>query len=363
MQKKDYYEILGIAKNADKEEIKKAYHRLAHKHHPDKTQGDEQKFKEINEAYQVLINDKKRAEYDRYGRVFSENQGGGEAQDQGFDFDFGSFGNEGFKDFDFSDVFGNFFGGGFESGTKKRVKRGRDVHIDIEISFKEMVFGAERRVVLNKPSICRICGGEGAESGTEYKSCELCRGTGTIKENRRSFFGSVTSLRECGKCRGAGKIPQRLCKNCGGVGIIKKNEEITIKIPSGIDDGEMIKFTGKGEDVAKGIGGDLYVKIHINKHHFFAREGNNIFMTLDIPITDAILGEEKTINLFDEETIKLKIPRGTDSEDILRIKGKGILLEHNRGRGDLLIKIKARTPKKLSNRAKQLIEELKKEGV
>ncbi len=360
---KNYYEILGIAKNADKEEIKKAYHKLAHKFHPDKTQGgDEQKFKEINEAYQILINDKKRAEYDRYGRVFSENQGG-TSQDQGFDFDFGSFGNEGFKDFDFSDVFGSFFGGGgFESGTKKRVKRGRDVYIDVEISFKEMVFGTERRVVLNKPSVCRVCGGEGAEPGTEYKSCELCRGTGTIKENRRSFFGSITSLRECGKCNGVGKIPQKICKNCGGIGVIKRSEEITIKIPPGIDDMEMIKFSGKGEDVAKGISGDLYVKIHVSKHHLFMREGNNILMTLDIPLTDAILGEEKTINLFDEEIIKLKIPRGTDSEDILRIKGKGIFLERG-GRGDLLIKIKARTPKKLSYRAKQLIEELKKEGI
>src|SRR3989338_7034337 len=195
---KDYYEILGVAKNAGKEDIKKAYHKLAHKYHPDKSGGDENKFKEINEAYQVLINDKKRAEYDRYGRVFSDYAGGGPKQeDFGFGFDFGGF-NEGFKDFDFSDVFGDFFG--FQTGQRRRTQRGRDIYIDIEISFKEVVFGALRRVVLNKLSACEACKGTGAESESDFVNCAACQGSGTIRETRKSIFGSVTGLKECAKC-------------------------------------------------------------------------------------------------------------------------------------------------------------------
>lgn len=366
---KDYYEILGVAKNAGKEDIKKAYHKLAHKFHPDKSGGDEKKFKEINEAYQVLINDKKRAEYDRYGRVFSDYAGGAAGQEGfGFDFsagggpssgwDFGGF-EDGFKDFDFSDVFGDFFG--FQAGGRKRPQRGRDIYIDIEISFKEMVFGAERRVVLNKLNICEICNGGGAEPGSDFAACGTCQGSGTVRESRRSFFGSVTSLKECVKCRGLGKIPQKICKECRGAGVLRKNEEISIKVPAGIQNGEMIKFSGKGEAVSRGISGDLYVKVRSASHPLFVREGNNILMTLDIPISEVILGGERQINLLDE-ALKIKIPKGTDSEDILRIRGKGIVYDRG-GRGDLLIKIKVRTPKKLSSRAKQLIEELQKEGI
>jgi len=355
---KNYYEILGISKNASKEDIKKAYRRLAHQYHPDKTSGDktkEEKFKEINEAYQVLTNDKKRAEYDRYGRVFSDYSGGQSQEDFGFDFE----GFDGaFRDFDFSDVFGDIFGFG---NRGKRMNRGRDIHIDVEISFKEMVFGAERRMVLNKPSLCEFCQGSGVEPGSDFAACEICRGSGTVREIKRSFFGSVTSLKECDKCRGKGKIPQKYCKECRGLGVIKKTEEILIKVPAGIQSGEMIKFSGKGEAVQSGVSGDLYVKVHVAKHPVFIREGQNILMTLDIPLTEAILGGERQINLLDE-AIKIKIPKGTDSEDILRIRNKGIAEERG-ARGDLLIKIKARTPKKLSSRAKQLIEELQKEGI
>jgi len=359
---KNFYDILGVPKNAKKEEIKKAYHKLAHKHHPDKSGGDDQRFKEINEAYQVLMDDKKRTEYDRYGRVFSDNSGGNAGREDGFGFEWsgnGS-GNENFQGFDFSEIFEDFFG--FENnGRGRKMERGRDVFIDIEISFKEVIFGAERRVMINKPTICEMCHGNGAEPKSELLNCETCNGTGKIREMKKSFFGSVVSMRECSRCKGKGKIPQKFCENCKGVGILKKNEEILIKVPAGIENGEMIKISGRGESVVSGISGDLYIKIHVAKEAEFSREGMNILMTLDIPITDAILGGERIINLFGEK-LKVKIPKGTDSEDILKIKDKGIVY-NNKMRGYLLIKIKARTPKKLSRRAEDLINELKKEGI
>lgn len=352
---RDYYEILGIPKNAKKEEIKKAYHKLAHKYHPDKSGGDVEKFKEINEAYQILTNDKKRAEYDRYGRVFSDFNGGGNGaggeQFGGFDFN-------GFEGFDLSDIFENFFGGG---AKRQKVERGRDVFIDIEITFKEMAYGTERRVILNKPSLCEVCNGSGAGPNTEILKCEICNGTGQTKEVKRSIFGSITNVTECGRCRGTGKIPKEFCKNCRGAGVLKKSEEIFVKIPAGIENGEMIKITGKGEAVTRGISGDLYIKIHMAKDPVFSREGYNILMNLDIPISQAILGGERVISFFGE-SLKIKIPQGIDSEDILKIKGKGIIY-NNKVRGDLLIRIKVHTPKKLSKKAQELIEELKKEGI
>lgn len=359
---RDYYEILGIPKNAKKEEIKKAYHKLAHKYHPDKSGGDEQKFKEINEAYQVLADDKKRAEYDRYGRVFSDSSRGtnGYENGAGYGFNFEGFENA-FKDFDFSDIFEDFFAGGRGSARARRTERGRDVFIDIEISFKEMVFGAERRVVLNKPSLCEVCRGTGADPKSEMRTCEVCKGAGSVKENKRSIFGTIATVSECGKCKGRGKIPDKFCEVCRGEGVLKKSEEIIIKIPPGIDSGEMIKISGKGEAVANGISGDLYVKIHVQKDSSLVREGYNIIMNLDIPMSEAILGGERVIN-FLGENLKIKIPKGTDSEDILKLKGKGIFYS-GKNRGDLLVKIKVRTPKKLSRKAEQLIEELKKEGI
>lgn len=356
----NYYEILGVPKNAKKEDIKKAYHKLAHKYHPDKSGGDEQKFKEINEAYQVLMNDKKRTEYDRYGRVFSDYAGANTGGKESSDFDFSGFENANFSGFDFSDIFEDFFG--FQGGHGgKKAERGRDVFIDIEISFKEMVFGTSRRMVLNKPCLCERCKGTGAEPKSEFSVCNVCSGKGTIKETKRSFFGSITNVKECSYCKGKGKIPKKHCEECKGIGIIKKNEEISIHIPAGIENGEMIKISGRGEAVASGISGDLYIKIHILKDVNFTREGYDILMSLDIPLTDAILGGERVINFFDEK-LKVKIPKGTDSHDILKIKEKGVSL-NGKGRGDLLIKIKVRTPKKLSRKAEALIEELKKEGI
>jgi len=347
----NYYEILGVSRNASKEEIKKAYHNLAHKYHPDKTKGDDKKFKEINEAYQVLSDDKKRGEYDTYGRTFGEGQGQGF---NGFDFDFGG---QGFG-FDINDIFENFFGG--QTG-RTQTRRGRDISVDLELSFEEAIFGKEKRVLISKTSLCDKCHGSGAESPKDLQQCPVCHGTGKIHETRRSFFGSFTSLRECSKCLGQGNIPSKKCSNCRGQGVMMKTEEIIVRIPAGIQNNEMIKLTGLGEAVINGVPGDLYVKVYVAKHPLFKREGDNLTMDLDIKISEALLASEREIRTLDG-IIKLKIPAGIDSGEILRVRGKGVV-RRNGGRGDLMIKIFVRTPRKISSSAKKLIEELKKEGL
>ena len=349
----DYYEILGVSKNAPKEEIKKAYHNLAHKHHPDKTKGDDKKFKEINEAYQVLSDDKKRAEYDAYGRTFSSQ--GGPAS--GWDFDFSAQGGPAWG-WDINDIFENFFGG---QTRRTQTRRGRDISIDLELSFEEAIFGKEKRVLISKTSLCEKCHGSGAESPKDLQKCPVCHGSGKIHETRRSFFGSFTSLRECSKCSGQGSIPSKKCSNCRGQGVVMKTEEIIVRIPAGIQNNEMIKLSGIGEAVVNGIAGDLYVKVYVAKHSIFRREGDNLAMDLDIKISEALVGSEREIRTLDG-IIKLKIPAGIDSGEILRVKGKGVP-RRNGGRGDLMIKISVRTPRKISSTAKKLIEELKKEGL
>jgi molecular chaperone DnaJ len=368
---KDYYEILGVPKNASKEEIKKAFRVLAHKYHPDKTKGDDKKFKEINEAYQVLSDEKKRAEYDAYGRVFS---GGAGPEGFGFDFsaeggaapgwDFGGFSSQGGPAFgwDINDIFENFFGGQSPFGERRRrVKRGRDISIALEVSFEEAIFGVERRVLLSKTSLCEKCKGSGAEPGTSLEKCPFCQGAGRVRETKRSFFGTFTSLSECSKCLGKGSIPSKKCSVCKGQGVVMRSEEVTVRVPQGIQDGEMIKLEGMGEAISNGIPGDLYVKIHVAKHPLFRREGDNLAMTLNIKISEALLGGEREIRTLDG-AIKLKIPSGLDSGEILRVRGKGV--PHRQGgRGDLMIKVLVKTPRKVSSRAKKLIEQLKEEGL
>jgi len=359
---KDYYNILGVEKNASKDEIKKAFRKLAHKYHPDKKSGDEAKFKEVNEAYGVLSNEKKKAEYDTYGQVFGDGFSAGGGPASGWDFSgfqgFGGTGGQGFDASDLGDIFGEFFGGG---GRRSNVKRGRDISIDFEISFEESIFGTERRVLLNKTSACEECDGSGAKSGSIMKKCETCNGQGSIHETKKTFFGTFTSAAECGACTGTGEVPKELCKKCGGVGVIKKEGEITIKIPAGIQEGEMIRLSGAGEAIPKGISGDLYAKVHVGQHPVFRREGVNLRMDLNIKLTDAILGAEYTINTLDGK-LKLKIPKGVSFGEILRVKEKGVPID-NRKRGDLLVHLNIKLPAKLSRKTEKLIQELKAEGI
>lgn len=359
---KNYYETLGVDKKATKDDIKKAFRKLAHQFHPDKTGGDSTRFKEASEAYTVLSDDKKRAEYDTYGRTFSDAgfNTGAPSGFGGFEgFDFSQMGAEGFEGFDLGDIFGQFFGGGRSSSARQ--KRGSDISIDVEISFSEGVFGVERKVIINKTSACSTCRGSGAESGSSLKTCSVCNGKGKVKETRSSLLGTFSTVRPCHVCNGTGKVPEVKCHTCHGQGVEKRQEEILIHVPAGINDSEMIRLTSFGEAVAGGTAGDLYVKVHVKKHNMFRKEGTDIVMDLNIKLSTALLGAEYNIQTLDGD-IKLKIPAGVGLGETLRVKGKGVPYDRNR-RGDLMVKIHIQMPNKLSRDAIRLIEDLKKEGI
>ncbi|HVV39187.1 MAG TPA: molecular chaperone DnaJ [Candidatus Paceibacterota bacterium] len=355
--KKDYYEILGVEKKATKDEIKKAFHKLAHKFHPDKSSGDSDKFKEVSEAYSILSDDKKRAEYDSYGRNFGGG-GGSTGGFQGGDFDFSQFQDAfqgGFAGFDFGDVFGDIFQGG------ARARRGRDISIDLEVTFKESVFGVTRRVLLAKTGVCETCSGSGAEPGSKMETCATCNGAGKIHETNNSFFGAISMTRVCDKCHGTGKVPKEKCHTCRGEGVYKKQEEIEIVVPAGIEGGEMIRLANAGEAVSGGASGDLYVKIHVQADPRFKKNGINLVTELSVKLSDALLGADYKIQTLDgEETIT--IPQGASHGEIISIKGRGVPSSRGK-RGDLLVRVRLILPQKLSKSAKQLVEKLREEGI
>jgi molecular chaperone DnaJ len=346
---KDYYDILGLQKGASKDEVKKAFRKKAAEHHPDKKTGDEEKYKEVTEAYAVLGDEKKKAEYDTYGQSFSGAGGGG-----------GPFGGGGFQqggmDFDMNDIFSQFgFGGG---GQQSR--RGRDISIDINLKFEDAVFGVTRKVLLTKTNICATCDGSGAKPGTDLSSCTTCNGQGKVREQRQSIMGSFTTVRECNTCNGSGKIPKERCGTCVGVGVAKTEEEIGIKIPAGIQNGEVIRMTGRGEAIPHGQAGDLYIKIHAEPHKTIKREGTTLSTILPIKLTDALLGSTYSVQTLDG-AIDIKIPAGVTHGELVRIKEKGV--PSDRGRGDFMVRVSVETPKKLSKRARKLVEELQGEGI
>lgn len=355
---KDYYEVLGINKNASRDEIKKAFRLLASKYHPDKKTGDETKFKEVSEAYAVLSDEKKRAEYDAYGRSYSGAGGAGQGFG-GFNWsDMGGFGGQQGVEFDLNDIFEGFgFGGG---RSRAEGSRGRDISIDIELTFKESVEGSKRKILLTKNSVCDTCKGSGAAENTEMVTCTTCNGNGKIREARQSILGNFTTVRACQTCEGRGSIPKEKCKTCNGVGVIKKEDEIEITIPSGIENGEMIRLTGRGEAIKNGNPGDLYVKIHVTPHPTIKRQGEHLTTNLSIKLTDALLGSTYAVETLGEP-VKVKIPAGIQSGELLRIKNKGVHMDSRRG--DMLVRVKIDIPQKLSRKAKKLIEDLKEEGV
>jgi molecular chaperone DnaJ len=354
---KDYYEILGIPRTASKDEVKKAFRKLAHAYHPDKKGGDEAKFKEINEAYGVLGDDAKRAEYDTYGRVFSGGGGGQTGGFSGFEgFDFSQFTQGGTFDFDLGDIFGDVFG-----MARNRGRRGRDISIDVELTFKEAVFGTERTVLLTKNTSCTLCHGTGGKPGSETVPCASCNGKGKINETRTSLFGTFATVTTCTTCFGRGTVPEEKCTRCRGVGITKDQSDAHIRIPAGIDDGEMIRISGGGEAIQNGTAGDLYVKVHIAPHRVFKKEGNDLTMHVPVKISDALSGTTLSIETLDGK-IDVKIPAGIKPNEVLRVKGKGVPYGGTK-RGNLLITVTFAMPEHLSKRAKELIDELKKEGL
>lgn len=404
---KDYYKILGVDKGASKDEIKKAFRKMAHEHHPDKTGGDDKKFKEVNEAYSVLSDDNKKAQYDQFGSEGPAGFGGyGGGQGQGFGgFDFSGFtGGQGFGgfgggdgvEFDLGDIFGSVFGGGGRGprGGKPKTPKGSDISVDIEVSFKDSIFGAEKEFSLHRTGECDHCKGTRAESKAgshghsggatastgDFESCKTCDGKGQVIETRRSMFGAFQSARICDDCAGTGKIPKTKCSVCKGKGIQHKKDTITVIIPAGIESGEMLRVGGKGEAVTGGTTGDLYIRVHVRhvagektKDSNMRKEGLNLAMDHSIKLTDSLLGGESIIETLDGP-ITIAIPQGITHGEILRVKGKGV--PHGPGssnpatstsastrRGDLMVHIHINIPSKISKSARKLIEELKEEGI
>jgi molecular chaperone DnaJ len=355
---KDYYQVLGLQKGASKEEVKKAFRKLAAQYHPDKKTGDEAKYKEITEAYAVLGDDKKKAEYDSYGHAF--NGGAGAGGFGGFNWaDFagqqGGFGAQGFE-FDINDIFENFgFGGGHT-----RQNRGRDISIEINLSFKEAVFGATRKVLITKNSLCTECKGTGGKPSAGMISCVTCGGNGKIRETRQSIMGSFTTVRECSICNGRGQVPKEKCAHCAGSGVRRVQEEVEMRIPAGIENGEVIRMTGRGEAMPNGQPGDLYIKLHVEAHKDIKREGTTLITNLPIKLTDALLGGDYKIETLDG-SVEIKVPVGISHGEMLRVKGRGVPTES--GRGDFMVRVSIELPKKLSRKAQKLVEELREEGV
>lgn len=275
---KDYYKILGIDKGASKDEIKKAFYKLAHKYHPDKKEGDEAKFKEVNEAYQTLSDDQKRAQYDRFGSNY-QNMGGGQggAGFGGFEgFDFSGFGQNGGMEFDLNDIFSDFFGG----GGRAQARRGRDLQTEINITFTEAILGVNKKITITKNNECEVCHGKGAKKGTKMETCKTCNGKGKIHEVKRTILGNINNTRMCESCFGEGEIPKEVCDECRGKGILKKTEEINIPVPAGINNGETLRMSGQGEAVFKGTKGDLYIKINIKIPHKISSKARELLEKL-----------------------------------------------------------------------------------
>lgn len=357
MQKKDYYEILGIEKDASPDEIKKAYRKLALKYHPDRNSSNkeaEKKFKEINEAYQALSDPEKRARYDQFGSAdgvggfdFRDFQGRGSA-------DFGDFGN-------FSDIFDSFFGtGAGRQGNSRRAQKGANLRYNLKVSFKDAAFGKETKIEIPVWENCPRCKGSGAEPGTTAETCPDCHGTGEIRSTQNTLFGQFVNVQTCPRCGGEGKIIRKICTNCKGTGKIKKKKIIKIKILAGVETGHRLKFSGLGEPGKKGgPPGDLYIILYVETDKLFKREGIDVKCTHSISFVKAALGGEISVPTL-EEKVSMKIPEGTQSNTTFRLKGKGIYKLGTKHRGNEYIRIVVRTPKKLSTKQKELLIEYAK---
>lgn len=357
---KDYYKTLGVEQGADKEKIKKAYRRLAHQYHPDKG-GDEKKFKELNEAYQVLSDDKKRAQYDQFGTTFEGSAGQGGFQGfGGFNADFGA---------DLGDVFEQFFGGrqgaGFRARSRtggRRDARGEDIYVDREITMEEAFAGKDETFSLKKFVVCPRCKGTRREEGSGMRTCATCSGKGEVQEMQQTFFGAFTHIRTCPECKGEGQLIEKPCRECRGNGRTQQIREIQTHLPAGIDTGEMIRMTGEGEASSGGQAGDLYIRAHIKKHSFFVRRGSDLYSDLAIPVSLAVLGGTETMRTIDG-SVKLEVPAGIQSGTSLKLHGKGMPRLSRGGRGDYYVKVTINIPKRISTKARELLKKLKEEGL
>ena len=354
MSKRDYYEVLSVGKSASADEIKKAFRKKAIEHHPDKG-GDEAKFKEVNEAYEVLSNPDKKSRYDQFGHAGVGNNGGGSGgagfggygQGQEMHFDFGDLG--------LGDIFSSFFGGG-QQQQRRRQNRGRDVETNLELSFEQAVFGTETELKLTLNDTCEHCKGTTVEPGHDLKTCDQCDGKGQITTVTRTIFGNIQQASICPKCEGAGKIPEKICSVCHGKGTQSKAQKITLKIPAGIDDGATIRLREHGEAVANGPKGDLFVNVKVKKHKKFTREGDVILSQEHVDMPSAALGTEIEVDTVDGP-IRMKVPAGTQSGSDFKLSGHGVPHLKGSSRGAHIVTIIVDTPTKLSKKQQELLRE------
>lgn len=357
----DYYDTLGVSKEATREEIKKAYKRLAKQYHPDnKETGDAERFKKINEAAAVLSDDKKRQQYDQFGST----EGMGGFNGGGFDFSsFADFGDDFGDIFDhLGDIFGGAFGFGGSRGRRRRVIRGNDLRYDLEITLEEAAFGTTKSIAFNRLEKCPECDGSGAESDSDIITCPECNGHGQVRRTQRTPFGLFQTTSACPKCRGEGKSIKNECRNCDGTGLVRAKKKLEVKIPAGIDDDMKLRVENEGEAAPKqGISGDLYVFIHVLPHKYFVRKGDDIYLEYPINVAQAALG-----TIIEVPTLlgkaKLRIPSGTQPDTIFKMKGKGVKNLRGGGEGAQLVKVKVEVPKSLSRKEKKLFEELGEES-
>ena len=368
MSKRDYYEVLGVSKGASDDELKKAFRKAAVKHHPDKEGGDETKFKEVNEAYEVLKDKQKRQRYDQFGHAgVGGAAGGGSAGGNPFE-GFGGFGGQNvhfdFGDGGLGDIFSQFFGGA-AGGAQRGPRRGRDVEAQIELTFEEAVFGVEEEITLDMDDECEHCKGTTVEPGHSMKTCSTCQGAGQTTRVMNTMFGQMQQAVTCETCRGKGKVPEKVCTVCHGKGTQRRKQTITLKVPAGIDDGATIRLKERGEAVGDGARGDLYVNIRVKAHKHFTREGDLILSEDHISMVDAALGTEIDVETVDGK-VRMKVPAGTQSGTDFKLSGHGVPHLRSDRRGAHIVSIIVDIPIKLTKKQKELLEQFgntKKRGI
>jgi molecular chaperone DnaJ len=348
--KRDYYEVLNLSRNCSDDDIKKAYRRLALQYHPDRNQAPEatERFKEATEAYQVRSDAEKRSMYDRFGHAAFERGAGAGTVD---------FGN--FVGLSIEDLFESFFGTPGQRGARQRAQRGQDLRYDLHLTLEEAVFGTSKEISLTKHTTCARCTGSGMEPGSQPTQCTRCEGSGEIRRVQQSLFGQFVNVTLCDRCNGEGQIIANPCVDCQGRGVVRAKTTVAVDVPQGADEGVQLRLTGQGEPAPRGgVPGHLYVVLHVQPHRFFKRQGNDLLLEMPINIAQATLGDEFSVPTLDNKEIPLKVPAGTQSGRIMRIRGEGVPFLREHGRGDLQVHLKVRTPTDLSDEQKKLFRQL-----
>jgi molecular chaperone DnaJ len=347
--KRDYYEVLGVVRTASDDDIKKAYRKLALQYHPDRNNAPEatERFKEATEAYQVLSDSEKRSMYDRFGHSAFDRGGAGTA-------DFSNF-----VGLSIEDLFESFFGTGGSRGARQRIQRGQDLRYDLHITLEEAVFGASKEISLTKHVSCTRCTGSGMEPGSQPTKCTRCDGSGEIRRVQQSIFGQFVNVTLCDRCNGEGQIIADPCHECQGRGVVRTRATLEIDVPQGADEGIQLRMNGQGEPAPRGgVPGNLYIVLHVQPHRFFKRQGNDLLLEIPINVAQAALGDELPIPTLDGKEVQVKVPAGTQSGRILRVRGEGVPYLREHGRGDLQVHLKVRTPTDLSDEQKKLFRQL-----